>query len=61
MKNKVRDERVQQGLTKKELADKAGIDPQTISRAENGKSVKEETKSKIAIALGKKTNEIFFE
>jgi DNA-binding XRE family transcriptional regulator len=49
-------------ISKAELSRKAGISPFTITRIENGKSCRIETKRKIILALGLKlqdTDKIF--
>jgi DNA-binding XRE family transcriptional regulator len=62
MKNKVREIREAQLMSKAELARKAGVSPVTIDRIENGAECRMSTKRKIILALGLKLtdrNEVF--
>ena len=54
MKNRVRDIREAQLMSKAELARKAGVSPVTIDRIENGAECRMSTKRKIILALGLK-------
>ena len=62
MKNRVREIREAQLMSKAELARKAGVSPVTIDRIENGAECRMSTKRKIILALGLKLtdrNEVF--
>lgn len=52
MKNRVRDIREAQLMSKSELARKAGVSPVTIDRIEHGAECRMSTKRKIILALG---------
>jgi DNA-binding XRE family transcriptional regulator len=54
MKNRVREIREAQLMSKAELARKAGVSPVTIDRIENGAECRMSTKRKIILALGLK-------
>ena len=54
MKNRVRDIREAQLMSKAELARKAGVSPVTIDRIESGEACRMSTKRKIILALGLK-------
>jgi DNA-binding XRE family transcriptional regulator len=54
MKNRVRDIREAQLMSKAELARKAGLSPVTIDRIESGEACRMSTKRKIILALGLK-------
>jgi DNA-binding XRE family transcriptional regulator len=54
MKNRVRDIREAQLMSKAELARKAGVSPVTIDRIENGEACRMSTKRKVILALGMK-------
>jgi len=54
MKNRVKDIREAQLMSKAELARKAGVSPVTIDRIENGEACRMSTKRKIILALGLK-------
>jgi len=61
MSNKLAHYRNEAGLTRKALGDIIGVDRTLIWRYEKGKcSPRDETKIKIAKALGKTVEEIFF-
>lgn len=61
MPNKLAHYRNKAGLTRKDLGDIIGVDRTLIWRYEKGKcSPRDETKIKIAKALGKSVEEIFF-
>lgn len=57
MKNKVKNIRESQLVSKAELARKAGISPITIDRVESGLSCRMDTKRKIIRALGLKLSD----
>ena len=62
MKNKIREIREAQLMSKAELARKAGVSPVTVGRLENGAECRMSTKRKIILALGLKLtdrNEVF--
>jgi DNA-binding XRE family transcriptional regulator len=52
MRNRVRNIREEQLMSKAELARKAGISPVTVDRIENGADCRMSTKRKIILALG---------
>jgi DNA-binding Xre family transcriptional regulator len=54
-RQKLRDERKQQGLTLRELSDRTGIDEPALSRLETGKNINPtlDTLDRVAAALGK--------
>jgi len=54
MKNRVKEIREAQLMSKAELARKAGVSPVTIDRIENGEACRMSTKRKIILALGLK-------
>ena len=56
-KNSLREIRESLMMSKAELSRNAGISPITITRIENGKSCRMETKRKILLALGYKLSE----
>ena len=56
-KNRVRELREAQLMSKAELARKAGISALTIDRVEKGKDCRMDTKRKIILALGYKLSE----
>jgi DNA-binding XRE family transcriptional regulator len=56
-KNRVRELREAQLMSKAELARKAGISALTIDRVEKGKDCRMDTKRKIILALGFKLSE----
>jgi DNA-binding XRE family transcriptional regulator len=56
-KNSLRETRESLMMSKAELSRNAGISPITITRIENGKSCRMETKRKILLALGLKLSE----
>ena len=60
--NKLRNYRIQKGMTQKELADKCGISIGYLSHLEKGSRVNPSTEvmEKISFALGKTIPEIFF-
>lgn len=52
--NKMREVRIQEGLTQRELADLSGLSAKTISRIERGMdSVRDQTKHKVVKGLNK--------
>ena len=57
MKNKVKEIRERQLVSKAELARKAGISPITIDRVESGMTCRMDTKRKIIGALGLKLSD----
>lgn len=60
MKNKLKEIRLEMGLTQQELADAAGLSRYTINQIESEKeSVKSETVTALVRATGKPANEIF--
>ncbi len=62
MKNRVKDIREEQLMSKAELARKAGVSPVTVDRIENGEACRMSTKRKIILALGlglKDRNRVF--
>ena len=63
MPYRIKEARLEQGLTQEELAQKSGISRVTISGLESGKLVVTTTDTliKIASALGRKVSEIFLE
>jgi len=54
MKNRAKEIREAQLMSKAELARKAGVSPVTIDRIENGAECRMSTKRKIILALGLK-------
>jgi DNA-binding XRE family transcriptional regulator len=56
-RNRLREIRETQMLTKAELARKARVSPQTIDRIERGKPCRVETQQRIVTALGLKLSE----
>jgi DNA-binding XRE family transcriptional regulator len=56
-RNSLKTYREQAFISKAELARKAGISEETISRIENGKSCRLETKRKIILAFGLELSE----
>ena len=63
MPYRIKEARLEQGLTQEELAEKSGISRVTISGLESGKLVVTTTDTliKIASALGRTVSEIFLE
>ena len=59
---RIKEEREAQGMTQEELAEKSGVSRVTISLIESGRNtnVMIGTLAKIAMALGKSVDEIFF-
>ena len=60
-KNKVKELREANAWSIAELARKAGLASQTVSKVENGKPTAKNSQLKIAKAFGKKYDQIFFD
>lgn len=59
-KNNVKKFREEKAWTIAELARKAGLTPQSVSKVENGAGkVRRDTELKVALALGKKHEDVF--
>lgn len=59
-KNNVKKFREEKAWTIAELARRAGLTPQSVSKAENGTGkVRRDTELKVALALGKSHEEVF--
>ena len=63
MPYRIKEVRLEQGMTQEELAVKSGVSRVTISGLESGKLVVTTTDTliKIAVALGRKVSDIFLE
>jgi len=57
--NKVRYWRIKRGLTLEQLAEKSGVNRDTISRIENGRIARPLTMGKLALALEIEPKELF--
>lgn len=55
----VREHRLATGLTQREMAEEAGVSPVTAGRVERGEPVAVATAAKVAVALGKRVDEVF--
>lgn len=62
MGNKIRERRLEKGMSQDKLADLSGVDRVSISLIETGKTVNPSIKTlgKIALALGTTVDDIFF-
>lgn len=62
MGNKIREMRLEKGMSQDKLADLSGVDRVSISLIETGKTVNPSIKTlgKIALALGTTVDDIFF-
>jgi transcriptional regulator with XRE-family HTH domain len=57
--DKIRGKQAELGLSVDEVAERAGVNVNTVSAVRNGKSVKAETLEKVASALGLTMAEVF--
>jgi DNA-binding XRE family transcriptional regulator len=60
LKNRVKKFREEVPLSMAELARKAGLTPQTIAKMEKGLSTRKNSELKVAKALNKQYEEVFF-
>jgi transcriptional regulator with XRE-family HTH domain len=58
-KEKIRGKQAELGLSVAELAEKAGVDPNTVSAIRNGKTVRMVSLEKVINALGLTPAEVF--
>lgn len=56
---RVRQRRVELGLSQQELAQRAGLSQGLVSKIERGKGLSDETKYKLADALGERVERLF--
>ena len=57
--DKIRGKQAELGLSNEELAEKAGVNPNTVSAIRSGKVVRTDTLQKVADALGLTMEELF--